>query len=132
MKSMSPVPSRREMHAVIRHAEAFERVRGVTAQVSSNRALDDELYREFRSRFPSVNVHNLRGAEPALRNVEKWKSFHAHFEERIAGPNQATMSTLDASRGLRDLDNVVFVGRLVWLAIEVCRLRESGTVAAGA
>ena len=114
------------MEAAIRHAEAFERVRGVIQQISSSRAFDDELYKEFRSRFPLSNVRDIRGAESLLRNKAAWTSFHARFEGRVADPSLLTLNTLNVCRGLRDLDNVVFVGRLVWLAIEVCRHREAG------
>jgi len=115
--------STEEMGLVRRHARVFERVRSVIKQISSSRSLDDELYTAFRSRFPSVDVRDLAGAQSVMRNKAAWDSLHAQFEGRIDEPTAATIHKLDIARGLT-VENIVLVGRLVWMAIEVCRLRE--------
>ena len=120
-------PTRDEMERVLKHANAFERVRGIIKHLSSSPALDDELYREFRSRFPTVNLQNLTRSQSVLHDTAAWSSLFAHFDGRVAEPSLLTVQKLKVTLGL-DRDNLVLVCRLVWMAIEVCRLRETRPV----
>lgn len=117
-----------DLTAVLRHAETYESVRDVISHITSSRALDDELYAVFRAKFPTANVQDLSTSKRVLQKPQVWAAINTQFKGRIPDPSLATLQKINLAKGMNK-SNAQLVTRMVWLAIEVARLKERGTQA---
>jgi len=85
---------------------------------------DDELYKEFRLRFPDLPVAVVN--EDDLKSNDgktKWRPFLEGFKDKVEDYNFGTLLRID-SNGLYDSNNTTLVPKTQFLAIEVARNRE--------
>ena len=110
----------------LEHAETYYRIL-CEVQPSTLRLtrIDDELYEDFRKKFPSMNVaclkpDDLNGNE-AIK--EQWMLFIMPYETRIAHYNFGTLIRLDTKKEYTD-ENSYFVTRTQFYAVEIARNKE--------
>lgn len=85
---------------------------------------DDALYKDFRARFPALNVKLLVEAELKSEDSKKqWREFCMNYEGIVEDYNYATMVRLDSESDYRE-DNTTLVPRVQFYAIEIARNRE--------
>lgn len=102
------------------------RLRSVT-KGQAHTPVDDEIYHWFRARWPMLDVHH--GTELGareLRDRDWWTAFRQHLGAlKVRDLERQVLVQVDTTKPVDDGDNVRFVPRVVWLAIEVCRACEA-------
>jgi hypothetical protein len=117
-KTRNARPSALDLQRCLKRAQLHEKLRYRAKHLTSSVELDHQVYREFRSRFPSASVKVLRVDE--LKSSTRWASFIDHFQSYIPDMELMTVLRRDVDGNL-SADNVVLVCRGVWLAIEIAR-----------
>lgn len=85
---------------------------------------DDALYKDFRARFPELNVRLLDETElKSEESKKKWREFCMNYEGVVEDFNYATMVRLDSEADYSE-DNTTLVPRVQFYAIEIARNRE--------
>jgi polysaccharide biosynthesis protein len=112
-------PTAQALELCLQRARTHENVRHLLKHLTGSQELDDEVYRQFRARFPKANVRRISG----IRNDRAWQSFFDLFRDRVADIQLVTLLTTDINGGLSKR-NVHLVCRGVWLAVEVARKKE--------
>ena len=89
---------------------------------------DNDIYRHFRSTFPSLDITNL--TENRLKNEgakAKWRDFCNEYSKdgsKVHDFNFACLLRLSCAGDYEDSDNVTIVPKIQFLAIEIARNRE--------
>ena len=102
--------------------------RGVEARCNPNHTytasakIDHQIHSWFRGRWPSVPVVNS-DHEHYLVDPAWWNAFFDHFGADVPDMRESCILQLDTHRPMTG-DNIRFVYRGVWLAIEITRSRE--------
>lgn len=108
------------------HAETFlnliKKIDGKNLRLTK---IDDDLYKDFREKFPNVNVRDIDELSDfkSARAKENWREFIQRYESKVEDYNFGTIVRLHA---LDDLDeaNSMFVTRVQFLAVEIARNKE--------
>ncbi|KGG52036.1 hypothetical protein DI09_21p80 [Mitosporidium daphniae] len=105
----------------MQHAEVyFKLINNTNPSTLRLTRIDDELYSDFRSHFPDMDVDLLTpeviNATPAIK--EKWRNFLMPYQHRIANFNFGTLLRLSAAHDYTEKNTTQFY------AIEVARNRE--------
>lgn len=90
--------------------------------------IDDEIYKAFRTMFPSLDVKLL--VEDDLKTEKSksmWRQYCMHFEHRVEDYNYGTLLRLDASKPYSP-ENTTLAPRVQFYAVEIARLREGANV----
>lgn len=85
---------------------------------------DDRLYKDFRSRFPSLDIKALIEADlKSEQSKKEWREFCMNYQNIVEDFNFATLLRLDCSKDYAE-DNTTLVPRVQFYAIEIARNRE--------
>ncbi|PVV02597.1 hypothetical protein BB560_002946 [Smittium megazygosporum] len=108
------------------HAEIYMNIlKSRPAESIQLTPIDDELYKDFREEFPTLNIKVLDEkndfkSEAAKR---KWRNFMNKYEKRVADFSFGTLMRIDSQDDYTE-ENSMFTYRLQFLCIEIARLRE--------
>ncbi|KAI9032295.1 putative polysaccharide biosynthesis protein [Hyaloraphidium curvatum] len=121
----NPDIERQWAEKAFRHAETYMKLlSSLPAAKLKLTPLDDDIYTNFRTTFPDLNVAVLDEEDlksPAAK--ELWRPFIESYKDRVQDYNFGTLLRLNAA-GEYDPDNTTFATRLQFFAIEIARNRE--------
>ncbi|TPX41679.1 hypothetical protein SeMB42_g05468 [Synchytrium endobioticum] len=87
--------------------------------------VDDELYADFRSNFPDLDMHklNVDSDFKSEKAKAKWRDFIIKYEKKVNDYNFGTLLRINADEEYTE-ENTFFVTRLQFYAVEIARNRE--------
>ncbi|KAF8314542.1 DUF757-domain-containing protein [Clavulina sp. PMI_390] len=114
----------------VQHAQVYwnllEKVPPSTLKLTK---LDDEIFEDFKAKFPELFENDAKGLaladEDAMKSDEnkaRWRNFIQPYEKRVNQYNFGSLLRLDATDEYSE-HNAIFVTRMQFLAFEIARNR---------
>lgn len=109
----------------VEHMEVyFNLISAVDPKVLKLTPHDEAIYKEFRERFPDLDVKHLVESEIKSEESKKeWREFCLKFEKVVEDYNFATLLRLDSEKDYAE-ENTTLVPRVQFYAVEIARNRE--------
>ncbi|KAK8779685.1 protein PBDC1 [Amblyomma americanum] len=109
----------------VEHMEVyFSLISTVDPKVLKLTPHDDAIYKDFRERFPELDVGHLVESEIKSEESKKeWREFCTKFEDVVEDFNFATLVRLDSEKDYAE-ENTTLVPRVQFYALEIARNRE--------
>lgn len=109
----------------VEHMEVyFNLIGAVDPKILKLTPHDDAIYKEFRERFPNLDVKCLVESEIKSEESKKeWREFCLKFENVVEDFNFATLLRLDSEKDYAE-ENTTLVPRVQFYAVEIARNRE--------
>ncbi|PVU90329.1 hypothetical protein BB561_004917 [Smittium simulii] len=87
--------------------------------------MDEDIYVDFRTEFPTLNIKNLNELEDFKSEAakKKWRDFVAKYENYITDYNFGSLVRINSDEEYTE-KNSMFVLRIQFLCIEIARLKE--------
>ncbi|KAJ2077078.1 hypothetical protein H4R24_005340 [Coemansia sp. RSA 988] len=86
--------------------------------------IEDELYKDFRKNFPTLNIAHLDADDfKTEASKAKWREFINKYENRITDFNFGSLVRIDC-KGDYTEENSMFAMRTQFLCIEIARNKE--------
>jgi len=107
------------------HAEIyFNLISSIDPKILRLTKIDDDIYKDFRTQFPSLSVATIN--EDELKSTEAkacWRTFCENYKETVEDYNYATLIRLDSSKDYSEANSII-VPRVQFLALELARNKE--------
>lgn len=109
----------------VEHMEVyFNLISAVDPKVLKLTPYDDAIYKDFRERFPKLDVGHLVESEiKSEKSKNEWREFCTKFENVVEDFNFATLVRLDSEKDYAE-ENTTLVPRVQFYALEIARNRE--------
>jgi len=106
------------------HAETyFKLISSIDAQKLRLTKIDDEIYGDFTSSFPEIDVANLKEDDLKLpEQKEKWRPWINKYKGRVHEFDFGTLLRLDHREDYTE-QNSIFAVRMQFYAVEIARNR---------